>query len=61
MLLHTCGQLEDLRTNENVLTGPVKELVSTNSIHHPTGIDVDVTTGNIYWTDHSISTIFVTE
>ncbi|KAL5252043.1 hypothetical protein ACHWQZ_G015002 [Mnemiopsis leidyi] len=40
---------------------PTKKLVTKNFIHHPTGIDVDSATNNIYWTDHSVSSIYVTD
>ena len=29
------------------------------SVHHPTGMDVDSRTGNLYWTDSTLSVIYV--
>ena len=33
--------------------------IHTHSVHNPTGMDVDLTTGNIYWIDRTLNTIFV--
>ena len=38
---------------------PTLEAIITESVHFPTGLDIDMVTGDIYWADHTTATIYV--